>query len=54
MRRMNRGCDTVTWELIGERTVEGKANVVATCEESSRALADLDTRFVQLPQATDV
>jgi len=37
--------DTVTWRLIGERTIEGKADVVATCDESSRALADLVTTF---------
>jgi len=37
--------NTVTWTHIVERTIEGKADVVATCEESSRALADLVTTF---------
>ena len=38
--------DDIEWMLVGERNIRGKVNVVATCEESSKYLATVRTRFI--------
>jgi ketosteroid isomerase-like protein len=37
--------DDLEWTLVGERTIAGKAGVVAACEESAGYLADVRTAF---------
>ena len=37
--------DDLEWTLVGERTIVGKADVVAACEESAGYLADVSTTF---------
>jgi limonene-1,2-epoxide hydrolase len=38
--------DDIEWMLVGERHIRGKVNVVATCEESSKYLTTVRTRFI--------
>jgi ActR/RegA family two-component response regulator len=38
--------DDIEWTLVGERHIRGKVNVVATCEESSKYLTTVRTRFI--------
>jgi hypothetical protein len=38
--------DDIEWMLVGQRHIRGKADVVATCEESSKYLTTVRTRFI--------
>ena len=46
--------DDIEWMLVGERHIRGKVNVVATCEESSKYLATVRTRFVTFKAESSV
>ena len=37
--------DDVQWTLVGDRTITGKAAVIATCEESAAYLATVTTAY---------
>ena len=37
--------DDLVWTLVGERTIVGRVDVVAACEESAGYLADVRTTF---------
>jgi limonene-1,2-epoxide hydrolase len=37
--------DDLEWTLVGERTIVGRADIVAECEESAGYLADVRTTF---------
>jgi limonene-1,2-epoxide hydrolase len=39
--------DDIRWNLVGERLVEGKENVIAVCRESAAYLTGVTTDFVK-------
>jgi hypothetical protein len=37
--------DDIRWNLVGEKEIAGKDDVISTCDESSAYLEDVETRF---------
>jgi hypothetical protein len=37
--------ETVTWNMVGDKTLEGKQNVMDTCHQSAEYLATVATKF---------